>query len=253
MKTLIFFREGLSGHYLKSIITDCASDIGFRVDPWYPKIYEGPKIDNEQESCLCRHPHLVGNNFDLAQFDLILTIQVYEKIYHACYNNFYKKYLIENPREKDKLKTWITDPVHWYDLTFYNIKEYFALYTSDRESNSFSNIVNFDRLLDADYIENILQTYFNCGMTDNRHRIVQTYKALQLQHHLPCRSQSMKEITADLPDQIFLESPWFASYCIFCFETNNNLQEHQRDWSIDDLLGPMDRKFLIELEEKYHS
>ncbi len=250
MTTLIFFREGLSGHYLKSLIYDSRTPMGFRVDPWYPGIYDSVR-PFVRENCACVHPHLTNHKNLSQQFDLVLTIQVRKKIYHAIYNNFYKKYLIENPHLQDDFKNWHNNMAVWYDQTFYNIKEYYQLYQQDLVENTFSNVIEFDHLLEIDYIEHVFKHYYNKQLTCNMRRIVNTYAELQLQHNLSRDGQCMKDIISVLPDRVFQESPWFASYCIFKYETNNHLLENQRQWSIDSVTKPIDKEFLIAIADQY--
>jgi len=250
MKTLIFFREGLSGNYLKSLVTDCTDEIKFRVDRWDPSINEPPAIFNNK-NCICIHKHPSNYNKIITPDDLILTIQVSNKIYHATYNNFYKKFLVENTGLADKFKNWHSDLVTWYDITFYNIKEYYHLYKQDLANNTISNVIEFDRMLELDYIEEIFKHYYNRPVSNNMKRIVTTYKELQLQYDLTGSQHTMNDIVAELPASVFLESPWFASYCIFKFETNNNLLESQRLWSIDLLNKPIDKQFLLDIATQY--
>jgi hypothetical protein len=250
MKTLIFFREGLSGHYLKSIIDDTADPIGFRVDPWYPGIYRDELYD-PQEDCACLHPDGVDVESVVKEFDLVLNIQVYQKIYHAIYNNFYKKFLVENPTEQDKFKSWTDDPVYWYDRTYYNIKEYYHLHAQDQNKYALPNVVNFDHLLEDDYIADLLEQYFSKSINNNTKRIIAEYRSHQLQYELTKTGQSMADIVSALPDQAFIDSPWFASYCIFKYETNNNLLESQRTWSIDLMPHLIDRQILLSIADQY--
>lgn len=251
MKTIILFREGLSGHYLKSLIDDKNQEISFRVDPWHPGIYNVPQ--NVNEDCNCYHPHLMDfENFSMTH-KLCLTIQVKEKIYTATYNNFYKKFLIENPGLRDNFKNWQLNATSWYDTCFYNIKEYYQLYQQDLIKNTITNIIEFDNLLELDYIASVFHKYYNRPVTNNMKRIVKTYKELQLQYDLPKNGSDMKEIISLLPDAAFHKSPWFASYCIFKYETNNNLQESQRKWSINLVKKPIDKEFLISIADRYQS
>jgi hypothetical protein len=147
MKTIIFFREGLSGHYFKSILNDDQEQMNFRVDLWQPQT-DNKKQPINDESCQCFHFHKHPEHWKKASkgFDLILTIQVREKIYHAIYNNFYKKYLIENPHLQQDFKYWTSNQLFWYDVTYYNMKEYYALFQKDLIENDFPNIIEFDSL-----------------------------------------------------------------------------------------------------------
>ena len=249
MTTVIFFREGLSGHYLKSIIDDSQNTIGFRVDPWYPTDANFRK-KLKFESCTCLHKHLVDWEKISRQFNLTLTIQVQSKIYHAIYNNFHKKYLVENPNLLRSFKTWKDNYLFWYDLIYYNIKEYYELFRKDLAENQLVNIIEFDNLLELDYVEQIMKLYYNKSLTDNMVRIVKEYSQTQLQYNLTSDKISMEEITSTIPDFEFDKSPWFAAYCIFAYETNNNLKESQRNWCIDSI-NNIDKKMLIDLSKKY--
>ena len=250
MKTMIFFREGLSGHYLKSIIDDDSKPIGFRVDPWFPGQTRGPMI---REACKCLHPHTVDWQDYIQDYELILTIQVRQRIYHACYNNFYKKYLVENHHLVRDFENWTANQLFWYDVTYYNIKEYHGLYQQDLSQNQFANVIEFDRLLEADYIEHLLQHYYNRPMTDNQRRIVSQYAGVQLQRDLSQAHSSMQDIVNEIQDEDLLRSPWFASYCVFKYETNNGLTEDQRLWSIDNIDRPVDKDFLLSIANRYQS
>jgi hypothetical protein len=249
MKTLILFREGLSGHYLKSLVDDDPGVINFRVDPWYPGIYDATPFTIK--NCVCVHTHLVDHQTLSKNFDLTLTIQVRKKLYHAIYNNFYKKYLVENPKLQDDFIHWTDNTVFWYDTTYYNIKEYFDLHQQDLATNTYKNIIEFDNLLEIDYLEQIFKHYYNKDLTENMKRIIKTYANLQLQYDLSRNETEMHDIVSILPDRVFSESPWYASYCIFKFEKNNNLHEHQRQWSVNDITKPIDKQFLIEISKKY--
>lgn len=248
MKTIIFFREGLSGHYLKSIIDDRVTPVNFRMDPWYPN---APTNSFRHEQCICVHKNLVDYKTLAQQYELVLTIQVRKKIYQAIYNNFYKKFLVENPDLQQDFNQWQSNMFTWYDRTFYNIKEYYQLYQQDLVDNMFSNIVEFDQLLDLDYVEQLLMHYYHRPITQNIQYIVNTYSKLQLTHDLSGDECTMQDIVEALPDQVFLQSPWFASYCIFKYEINNGLQESQRQWSINLATRPIDKEFLLSIAQQY--
>lgn len=252
MKTLIFFREGLSGHYLKSIINDSPDKINFRVDPWYPDCYNKlrPTVLNSEE-CVCLHPTGLDINRLQMQFDLTVTVQVHQHIYHGIYNNFYKKFLIENPDQQNDFKNWQKNSVYWYDRTFYNMKEYYNLYQQDVANNTIANVIDFDRILELDYIEHIMKLYYNRPLTKNMRRIICEYKSLQLQKDLSRDEKSMQDIVATLDDQDFIDSPWFSAYCIFKYETNNSFVESQRQWYIDNIDRLIDKSFLLSIADQY--
>ena len=262
MKTLISFREGLSGHYLRKLIFDSTENINFRVDPFIPNVPQQIQHQIEIQKkylgdnyCVCMHPKNINTDIDFnieKNFDLILTIQVYKKIYNALYNNFHKKLLIDNSQLQTSFQTWHENKIFWYDLAYYNIKEYYELYQRDLIENTFPNIINFDLLLDIDYIQHIFQKYLNRSINNNTRLIVEKYSNLQLKLNLPNDEKDMKDIVGVLPDNVFVESPWFASYCIFKFEKNNNLSELQRRWQIDSIDNVIDQKFLLKISDQYN-
>jgi hypothetical protein len=159
--------------------------------------------------------------------------------------------LVENSSQRENFKTWTTNLSTWYDQTFYNIKEYYQIYQQDLVENTFPNVIEFDNLLDLDYIQHLLMHYYNRPLTKNIKRIVKDYSQLQVQYDLCTNGNDMKDIVSVLPDQVFRESPWFASYCIFKYETNNNLQENQRQWSIDSVTEYIDKSFLLSIASQY--
>jgi hypothetical protein len=247
MKTLIFFREGLSGHYLKSLVDDVPAKVNFRMDPWYPGIYIEKNQTSHVPDCVCMH------NADLTfeqQFNLVLIILVNKKIYHAIYNNFFKKFLVEDANP-DQYKNWKDNLSFWYDKSFYNIKEYYILLTLDQKNNKYENVVDFDEILNEQYLQEFFKRYFNRELSDNMRSIIKQYSVNQLEIELTREGTTMREIIDPIPDNKFNCTPWFASYCIFKYETNNNLKETQRLWSIDDINYPIDKKFLLDIQNKY--
>jgi hypothetical protein len=256
MNTLILFREGLSGHYLKALIDNSPDDITFRVDPWYPGIYdqlECPKHGQTQllPGCHCLHRNTVDQQTLMTDYDLVFSILVYRKIYHGIYNNFHKKLLVEQLDLRDKFSRWHSDTTIWYDIAFYNLKEYFGLFQLDHIEHSAGIIINFDHLLELDYIEEIFRTHLNRKIDDNTRRIISNYRAHQLQYDLTGDEKSMKDIIAPIPDSEFTQSPWFAAYCIFKYESNNKLSESQRLWSVNNVSGLIDKKILVEIAQQY--
>jgi hypothetical protein len=248
MKTFILFREGLSGHYLKSILTGEKTSGKFRMDPWWPGIYDVDR--NKHNNIKDSSPMQCGHNLPDEQFDLTLVILVNRKIYQAIYNNFYKKMLIEE--FESNYNQWQNNLLFWYDKIYYNIKQYYDLYQQDRVANQILDIVDFDQLLDVEYLDHISTKYFNCSLSDHSRTLAQEYASHQLNIDLTLDGNSMEEILDPIPDSKFQESPWFSAYAIFKFEKNNGLDESQRQWSIDNISQPMDRKFLIDISQKYN-
>jgi hypothetical protein len=247
MKTLILFREGLSGHYLKSLIDDEPVDVKFRMDPWYPGIYDTLTPPAEDQSCVCLHqlPDAVYAD----KFDRVFTMLVNKSIYHAIYNVFTKKVLVEQS-SPDEFACWQDNMVTWYDRCYYNIEEYWGLF---RQDAALGQVIDFDQILDADYMDQLFQQHYGRTLSDNQRRIVTEYSAKQLNLTLSTSGTSMQEIVDAIPDHLFRENPWFAAYCLFKFEKNNQLPESNRLWTIDDVTQPIDRVFLLSVAQQYRT
>jgi len=254
MKTVILFREGLSGHYIKALFDDTPNEIQFRVDPWVPNIYHhnNRKFAHDSDAVQCMHRTEIDLRLLQNHFDQVLSVQVYQKIYHGIYNNFYKKLLVENTQLKKNFQNWHANSVNWYDIAYYNLKEYYSLFRQDAKQDIRSDIINFDYILDIDYVEQLFEKYLNKPINNNTRRIVEQYRSLQLQYDLSGSEVSMKDLISILPDKVFDESPWFAAYCIFKFEVNNNLDELQRAWSINEINGIINKSVLLEIASKYN-
>lgn len=252
MRTLIIFREGLSGHYLKSLVDDLPVEVHFRMDPWYPGIYNVAKGKKKlNESCVCRHfsPNIGFAEFE-KEFDLVLNIQPNEKIYQAVYNVFFKKVLVET-FTKEQYNNWKNDLIFWYDKSYYSIQEYFYLFDQDRNESRYSNVIDFDCLLLESYVEEIFAHYYNRPLTNNMKLIIEQYREKQLNINLTRDGLTMQEIVDPIADSDFDQHPWYASYCIFKYEFNNGLLESQRSWSIDSVKTVIDKKFLLEIQHQY--
>ena len=248
MKTLIIFREGHCGHYLQALINNQPVEAKFRMDPWYPGIYDKPLKDFDRSNCVCLHQS-PGSDYE-KKFDLVLTILPSQKIYHAIYNIFFKKALIEDFTHEQYLN-WRNDLQFWYDKTYYNIRDYVDIINQDIVNNPYCNVIDFDQILNEQYIGKVFQQYFNVALSDTQKTLIQQYKDKQLNVDLTVDGKSMWEIVEPIPDNYFFETPWFASYCIYKFERNNGLSESHRLWSIDDITSIIDKKFLLDLENRY--
>jgi hypothetical protein len=248
MRTLIVFREGLSGHFVKSLINDKPVESKFRMDPWWPGIYD--QIEEQRhDHVVCCHPRMFDDSI-LKNFGLVLNIQVERELYPAAYNVFCKKMLVEEFTQAE-FDLWRDNLVFWYDKAYYNIKQYLGIFRTDLANNHYENVLEFDRLLDVDYIESVFIKYYDRPLTDNMRGIVEGYKNKQVGISMPLEGTTMSEIIAPIPDDKFTESPWFAAYAIYKFEVNNGLAESQRLWSIDTVTSIIDRNFLLDIASKY--
>lgn len=249
---LVIFREGTGGNYLKSLIEDSDQEIGFRIDR--PHTITKPEYlvkTRRKYVCECKHLKDIDQHRVLSQYDPILTIQVHRKIYHAIYNNFHKKLIVENQDLATDFLRWQDRARFWYDTAFYNIKEYYTLFQQDREQNNFPNVVEFDHMLELRYIEKIFRQYLGRDLSDNiRHRVT-AYAKLQLPYDLSGHQTNMEQIFEVIPDNEFERTPWFAAYCVFKYETANRLNENQRRWSIDAVDSIIDKQCLLNIARQY--
>jgi hypothetical protein len=238
MKTVIVFREGQSGHYLKSVILNNAlTNVGFRMTEQY-----------QENSITLTH----ANDYELhkTEFDLILRILPTKQIYLAIYNNFMKK-LITEEYSTTVLDNWQSNPVYWHDRCYYNIVEYYNLITQDIQTNSYPKIINFDQLLDKDYLTSILTQYFQVEYDNAREVIRKTYKELQLSMNLDQNVNNMEDIISVVNDDLLAKNPWFFSYCLHKYEQTNNFVPENRQWSIDNIHQVPTRQLLVSLADQY--
>jgi hypothetical protein len=238
MKTLIVFREGQSGHYLKSIILNNASlGIDFR-------------MPEQHDSRTVTLTHTTDYKQHISQFDLVLRILPTKKVYSAVYNNFMKK-LIAEEYSNTILDNWHNDPVYWHDRCYYNIVEYYNLITQDIQTNSYTNVIDFDQLLDKDYLNDMLVKYFQTNFDDNRETIRKTYKELQMNLDLDQNRTSMEDIVDIVTDALLMKNPWFFSYCIHKYEQANGFNPENREWSINNIIQIPNKELLLTLAQQY--
>jgi hypothetical protein len=238
MKTGIVFREGQSGHYLKSIIlNDESKNVGFRMPERYPA-----------SSITLTH----NNNYKKhkLEFDQVLRILPTNRIYSAVYNNFMKK-LITEEYSAAILNNWLSNPIYWHDRCYYNIVEYHGLITEDIHTNLYPDIIDFDQLLNRDYLSSILVRYFQSEFSENQEKIRKTYEELQLTLDLDQDSTSMIDIVDIVTDELLMKNPWFFSYCIHKYELANNLNPENRLWSINNIDQIPTKQLLLALAQQY--
>ncbi len=238
MKTVIVFREGQSGHFLKSVILkNNLGNVRFRMDERYPA-----------NNITLTHE----NNYDKhrAEFDLVLRVLPTRQIYHAIYNNFMKK-LIAEEYSALVLDTWHKDPLFWHDRCYYNIVEYHDLITADIQHNCYPNVIDFDQLLDSNYLSDVLTKYFQIVLDQDRDNIIQRYKSLQLPMDLDHLCTRMEDIVTVVPDDLLTKNPWFFSYCIHKYERGNNFTHKNRLWSINNNQQIHTKQLLLTLAQQY--
>jgi hypothetical protein len=238
MKTVLTFREGQSGNFFKHLLENSQVTMSFRTKDFHPTNYFNLTLT-----------HQVDYNYHCKHFDQILRILPSKKIYLAIYNNFMKKLIKE--QTNDNFDDWISCPIKWYDVCYSNITEYYDLIDYDISANQYRNIIDFDQMLNLEYLNMILKKYFLTEMDESRQKILETYNKLQLQIDLDTVTTSMQSIVDPIPDELFASNPWFFSYCVFKFEKTNKFVETQRKWSINDLKGVQTKKDCLNIAQTY--
>lgn len=221
----IVFREGHSGHFLQSVILDRPAELA--------KFRMADNFQNTKEIFLTHN-----TNLELDKFDPVYRILPTNNIYNAIYNIFMKKTLVEEFPEFD-LASWLQDPIFWYDKCYYHIKEYYFLIKQDIVTNTFTNIVDFDKITDCDYLKQWLYCNFGKTITQNQISLIKNYASTQLEIALEDDSATtMQEIVSPLTDSMLEQNPWFWAYSVFKFEQNNKFAESDRLWSVNDIRAP---------------
>lgn len=240
MKTLIVFREGQSGNFVKSLIQDYAPDlVNFRVADL--NLYHERQVDLTHEINWPRHSQ---------RYNQVLRILPERRIYAACYNNWAKKVLMEQV-DAQEYAQWTLNPPVWYDRAYYNICEYHQLITQDLANNQYPTVINFDHLTDLSYVTEILDEYFGLEMTDNRRNLFERYCQQQLPVDLDLPADSMQQLCSAVPVKAWHESPWFFAWAVHRWESMNNLQETHRTWSINHAKQPQTPADLVRIADSY--
>lgn len=234
MKTIIVFREGHSGHFLRAVLlNDPATVANFRINDYLSVEKYGINIQ------------LTHDPMDILNYDCVFRILPTRKIYNAIYNIFMKKMLVEEFPGFD-LAGWVDDPVFWYDKCYYNIQEYYHKIHNDIATNTIQNVIDFDQLTDINYLTKVLQQNFHVEFDDNRSALVENYANMQLKIDLEDDDTLlMQEILEPITDSMLLQNPWFWAYAVFKFEHNNNLTGEHRLWSVNNFKVPQTRSDLL--------
>lgn len=235
IKTVISFDEGCSGNFLAALISNSEITSFKRVDT----------VSNQSQSNFIMLSELISipiivnvvatheHDSDIIQKMLcpnrIIRIEPITGIFTAIYNVFDKKLIDED--QKDILQKWPLNPGYCYDMTLEHIKDYYGKF-SQRKHTPDQILFDFGWLYQRPMLTAFLKQLKITANIDLVDQYLQTQMPLLLD--LP-KSNSMTDIVKLIPTEYFAKSPWFACYCVFCFELNNNLREHQRLWSIDTL------------------
>lgn len=266
MRTVISFSEGCSGNFLATFITNSnivdAQDMvntsrvdgslrrkhlnlinhAWAMDLDNPGTY---RKDLDNFTVIVTHDHDPQKIKSKLNPDQIIRIEPITGLFTAIYNVFTKK-LIDDDKE-DIMKRWPCEPSYCYDRTFEHLKCYYTKF-SNSYLTSEEILFDFGWLFNQEKMEIFLKKINMIGDFN----LLKKYQESQLPLLLNLPSTNiMSEIVVQIPDKYFKQSPWFACYCLFCFELNNNLVEEQRMWSINHLssvLGPSD---LIDLSFRY--
>ena len=235
MKACIVFREGHSGHFLRSVILgDPATVASFRMPDDLIKRRNGIEITLTHDA----------NN--IPDSDCVLRILPMQDVYAPIYNIFTKKILIEEFAGFD-LVNWVNDPVFWYDKCYYHIQEYHGQIQHDISTNIIANLVDFNQLTNLEYLGQLLEHYFCIEIDANRQALIENYARLQLQPDITNNSaRSMQDILESITDDMLMQHPWFWAYAVFKFECNNNLTEQDRQWSVNNFKVPQTRLDLLQ-------
>lgn len=252
MRIAISFDEGCSGNFLAALISNSTIETFKRIDSpdnklGYNSFPNFSYIDSNIKPSAVSVTH--ENNISLIKqllgVDKVIRIQPLTGLFSAIYNVFDKKHIFEH--QTDIMDKWPQCPAYCYDMTLEHIKDYYAKFTVNRNYTG-AVVFDFGNFYNKD---SIIEFADNHQLTINNHELIDLYQANQLPLLLDIpTSGEMEDIVKIIPDEYFLQSPWFACYCIFCFELVNNLKEIQRSWTVDNL-PLLSRDHLILLSKNY--
>lgn len=240
MKTLIVFREGHSGNFLKALVQNYPADqVQHRVNELHFKQLRDITLTHDVDYLLHQR-----------QYNQVLRILPTHRIFAAIFNNFSKKILIEMTPPGEYAQ-WHNNTVRWYDQCYYNQVEYRKLIQQDIAQNQYPNVIDFDQLLNAKYIDKILQRYFNQRLNDNHKELLQHYKDQQLTADVDRLDKKMPIIIGAITDDMFEENPWFFANCVYRYELANGYTESDRLWTMDHCRTVQKSQDLIQLADEY--
>jgi hypothetical protein len=239
MKRVLVFREGQCGNFLKYLLeNEPTNPVSFRIND-----------NHATDKFNLTLTHHVDTRLHEKEFDQVLRILPTKKIYLAAYNNFMKKHILEQSIQD--FQQWQKHTVSWYDTCYCNITEYYDLICQDIIANQYQNIIDFDRILQQDYIQHVFKQYFDQDLSQAQKSRLKEYRDLQLQVDLDVNYTDMQDIANNISDKMFEQNPWFFSYCVHKFEKHNGLSEIQRSWSIDNCSTVQTRQNLLEISHQY--
>jgi hypothetical protein len=251
-KTVISFDPGCSGHWLAALVSDSKITQFFRIDV-IDNILNYTIIPYFQKFSPITHNVIVTHETDVDRIrsefgaDRVIRIRPTTYKFNAIYNVFMKKYLFE---ENDITRHWPNDAAYCYNQAFECLKDWYNILNRPVDMPGcidfdFGNI--FDIVQLTKFLNNI-DVEVTAEMISMHQQYLDNQERLKLDLY---PQESMQSIVSRIPADRFVGNPWFACYCIFCFEKSNALSEQQRLWSIDDLqvLGASE---LIGLSTQYN-
>jgi hypothetical protein len=247
MRTVISFNEGCSGNFLAAAMSDSSICEYKRIDTVnnvlnysiVPSLSHIPKFLSD---IVVTHSNDYYGIINKLSANRVIRIEAITGIYNAIYNVFTKKHTTE---QTSILKFWPEQPAYCYDMTFEHLKDYYIKFS---HFNFYRGEILFDFgwTLDVDNMVNFLA---GLGVQPNLD-LIKKYIMHQYSIILNQDLLDMTDIVNQITDSNFIDSPWWACYCIFQFEKNNKLSESNRKWTIDSL-PILTKSNLINLSKLY--
>jgi hypothetical protein len=248
MRTVISFNEGCSGNFLAALVSNSTINEYVRIDTndnllKYSIVPQLTHIPGRLLDIVVTHSHDYDKIVDKLAADRVIRIETITGIYNAIYNVFIKKHIAED--RSPILTIWPDRPAYCYDMTFEHLKDYHAKFSKIKYHTS-EILFDFGWTLDVDSIVDFLVSLGIQPNVDLIKKYITHQQSILLNHTL----STMTDIVDQIPDDNFTASPWWACYCIFQFEKNNNLPESSRKWTIDSL-PILNKSNLINLSKLY--
>lgn len=252
-RIVISFDEGCSGNFLASIITNSVINTFNRIDIhdshnrfdygcWPTAEYPVTK-KLLQHSVIVTHVNNIDQIKEIFQTSTVIRIVPKTGLFTAIYNVFSKKHF-----KKEIVDSWNSNFKGLsYDWCFEHLKDYYIKFTL---MNNFKNsiIFNFGDLYNKD---KLIAFFTENNISIINYDYIDRYLTQQMPLVLDIpASKNIKDIFSLIPSDFFNISPWFACYCIFCFELNNNFKESDRQWSIAEQAF-INEKTLLDLSTRY--
>lgn len=250
MKIVISFDEGCSGNFLAALLSDSILTSYNRIDS--PENFLDyttvPRFNykvTHHKDIIVTHENNITQIKKHFKPDIVIRIQTITGIFSAIYNVFTKKHLAET--ETQIMEKWADDKNFSYDMTLEHLKDYFYKFTKN-QSYEDAIIFDFGNFYNKERIKEFFESH---QLILKNEDLISKYQEKQfpLLLDLP-NSNRMEDIINIIPDDYFKNSPWFACYCIFCFEQLNKLSENKRRWTIDNIPF-LDKQTLIKISKLY--